>query len=88
MSAIIAAPKPPDDGVLSDAKKAVRDNPNMTPTQAVRELLGLSQEELAFRSGVCRSTIASLENGLAPDALLLATVAYTLGVPHHVLLPT
>ena len=66
--------------------RAIDADPNKTPTQTVRELRGLSQGELAARSGVCADDIVSLEDGEAPHALLLASVAFTLDVPASLLL--
>ena len=73
-------------GKLAAVVRAVDADPTKTPTQTVRELRGLSQRELAARSGVSADDIVNLENGVVPHVLLLASVAYALGVPPNLLL--
>lgn len=47
----------------------------------IRESLGMTQEELAEKSGVCRSTISALENGTerATTTKTLLAIASALG---------
>ncbi len=49
----------------------------------VRETQGITQEELAKKSGVSRGTIAALENGNAEHTTTktLSKIAQALGVP-------
>jgi hypothetical protein len=77
---------PTGDVTITAAMDAIAASPTRSPTQSVRELKGLSQDELARRSGVGLADILRLEDGSAPDVLLLATVAYTLHVPAALLL--
>ena len=63
------------------AATAIDADPAKTPIQAVRELRGLSQGELAQRSGVTIGTIVGIERGVPPDPLASASIADTLGVP-------
>jgi len=67
------------------ATNAIACNPKQTPTQAVRELRGFSQTQLAQLSGVSVATIDGLECGAAPDVLLLGSVARALSVKQDLL---
>ena len=51
----------------------------------IRERKGITQEQLAERSGVSRATIIQLENNEEHEALVgtLKAVAKALGVPLH-----
>lgn len=50
--------------------------------RALRELAGLSQEELAFRAGMKRTYLSDLERGVRnPSVRALGRLADALGVP-------
>ena len=67
------------------AAQAIDAHLGQTPTQAVREFRGLTQSDLAKRSGVSLATIVALENGQSPDPLLLGSVSAALEVPTSLL---
>lgn len=65
----------------ASAVRAIDAHRGQTPTQAVREFRGMTQSDLAKRSGVSLATIAALEDGQSPDPLLLGSVSAALEVP-------
>ena len=66
---------------------AVTDSIYILRLREVRERLLLSQEELALRSGVSRSTVSRLERGLQePTYATLKRLASALGVSSRTLL--
>ena len=74
-----------DESAWASASQAIAAHDRQTPTQAVRELRGLTQSDLAKRSGVSLGTIVALENGQSPDPLLLGSVSAALEVPTSLL---
>src|SRR5690349_23230660 len=73
------------ESAFASAAQAIDAHLEQTPTQAVREFRGLTQSDLAKRSGVSLATIVALENGQSPDPLLLGSVAAALEVPTSLL---
>ena len=73
------------ESAFAAAARAIDAHVRQTPTQAVREFRGLTQADLAKRSGVSLGTIVALENGESPDTLLLESVAAALEVPKSLL---
>jgi DNA-binding XRE family transcriptional regulator len=73
------------ESAFAAAARAIDAHLGQTPTQAVREFRGLTQSDLAKRSGVSVGTISALENGESPDTLLLDAVAAALEVPKSLL---
>ena len=73
------------ESAFAAAARAIDAHVRQTPTQAVREFRGLTQADLAKRSGVSLATIVALENGQSPDPLLLGSVSAALEVPTSLL---
>src|SRR6478609_9323630 len=85
MSAAQTRPYAMGESAFASAAQAIDAHLGQTPTQAVREFRGLTQSDLAKRSGVSVGTIVALENGQAPDPLLLGSVSAALEVPTSLL---
>ena len=51
------------------------------PILVAREHRGFSREKLAYRAGTTIGTIAELDGGLVPDALLMEALSNALNVP-------
>jgi len=85
MIAALTRPHGMSESRFAAAARAIDACHQQTPTQAVREFRGLTQLDLAKRSGVSLGTIIALENGQAPDTLLLAAIATSLEVPKSLL---
>ena len=85
MSAAQTRPHAMGESAFASAAQAIDAHLGQTPTQAVREFRGLTQSDLAKRSGVSLATIVALENGQTPDPLLLGSVSAALEVPTSLL---
>src|SRR5690348_11810511 len=85
MSAAQTRPWAIGESAWASAAQAIDAHRGQTPTQAVREFRGMTQSDLAQRSGVSLATIAALENGQNPDPLLLGSIGAALEVPTSLL---
>lgn len=69
---------------MQDYRKVVGNN-----VRALREQLGISQEELGFRSNLDRTYVSGVERGVPnPTVIVLARLATALGVEPSALLET
>lgn len=67
---------------MQDYRKIVGKN-----VRALREQVGISQEELGFRSGLDRTYVSGVERGVRnPTVVVLARLAVALGVEPSALL--
>jgi transcriptional regulator with XRE-family HTH domain len=67
---------------MQDYRKVVGNN-----VRALREQLGISQEELGFRSNLDRTYVSGVERGVRnPTVIVLARLATALGVEPSALL--